>query len=627
MRKRLLLILACLAVAFTASACAAVDDKSPATVVINVNTPVAASDVTVTSSAGTVSADGYTFTVSLPDRRGDVITVSSYGFETVTLRVGAKDFDKSGSKTFDVDLSVKSGALLQLTVSGGVAATVTAGDYSAVKQGGKYTFSVPDRDSLDVEVTVAAEGYETFTRHIRADDLLSGYWFGEVRLVKSGYKLIKTKGYSEVAFTRDFKAVNGSYDSNYDYVCFEMKSDDILMLEKQDGTGFTLVRGADIGTYGSVYECQDFYNGEQYCLMVSNDGLEYNMVYADYGDGQLIDTSCHIEDGGYAIWLRGVCTLYLFQNVEYLDNVYYYDIRAYEIGSDVLFNSNEKVFLDDGSSDGEGRLIPAAAVYEDVPQIDKYVDSTGAEITENFASYMPIGNTRNELVTDGDDVRLETKTMYALKETYRFRFDRLMYNYPTDQSVFYEVSCYNVYDSLYIEVDEDAGTSEVVIHGCADSADAISFSIKTFDADYFMLNKENFCFDKSEMQYSDGAYRVENVSLHDYVSLYVDKDYFYSAVPQIIAEQYPAFTGDMNLYSISPSADGMQDAGNGNFYIPSAAAVTVTAVYEAYGETITRFTLTSEPVTAEELVRQLEMWEKYQSVTGIVWNISTSELR
>ena len=627
MRKRLLLILACLAVAFTASACAAVDDKSPATVVINVNTPAAASDVTVTSSAGTVSADGYTFTVSLPDRRGDVITVSSYGFETVTLRVDAKDFDKSGSKTFDVDLSVKSGALLQLTVSGGVAATVTAGDYSAVKQGSKYTISVPDRNALDVEVTVSAEGYETYTERVDTQDLFSGYWFREVRLVKLGYKLIRTSGYNNTAFTRDFKIVRGSYDSSYRYVNFEIDSDDVLMLEKQDGKGLTLVRGADIEAYGSVFEYAAFSDSGEYILNISNYGLDYSFFFADYGDGQLIDTSCHIEDGGYAIWLRGVCTLYLFQNVEYLDNVYYYDIRAYEIGSDVLFNSNEKVFLDDGSSDGEGRLIPAVAVYEDVPQIDKYVDSTGAEITENFASYMPIGNTRNELVTDGDDVRLETKTMYALKETYRFRFDRLMYNYPTDQSVFYEVSCYNVYDSLYIEVDEDAGTSEVVIHGCADSADAISFSIKTFDADYFMLNKENFCFDKSEMQYSDGAYRVENVSLHDYVSLYVDKDYFYSAVPQIIAEQYPAFTGDMNLYSISPSADGMQDAGNDNFYIPSAAAVTVTAVYEAYGETITRFTLTSEPVTAEELVRQLEMWEKYQSVTDIVWNISTSELR
>lgn len=673
MKKKLFLtVLLCALAAFTA-ACASIDDTSAATVRLTVETAAgtAAGSVTVVSSSGTVEGEGKVFTVSLPDRRGAVVTVSADGYETVTLRFDAADFAAADTIERTVTLADPAEAVLQLSVQNGVPATVTAHgadpdtEYTVVKSGSRHTVTVP-RAGLDVTVEVSADGYEPYTMRVTEADLKSGCWYGSVRLVREGYKLVETYGYYETAFTRDYTILSGSrgeYNGQNDDppVYFELPADSTVMLQKSRESGVTLVRTNDLLAYGTTYgRDTDVYTE---ALYISNKYYATKPInethwYCDTAGGLLEPVTAYqtwnasVEENVWYFPLPGACTLYaLTPCVIEIDEGYYetgYTVLAYSVSDTVLAESlRNPVYLDDGLRDLTPKLTPAEY---DVPVLQVCTDENGAALddtTSEFYEQYLFVRQEMRLVPHGEDgYALEYTDIYTERLTFRFTFDgyRPAQDYDAvtagEQDEYYSIGLYATGGST-LTYDESRDVTVLEFTGRFDDGTvyfqlyrfAMLYSEK-YGYDSVQVGEEPFCYAADELTREGSTYTYpRTITPHDYVCMdgpgqYYE--YFEEFLPGLIAEEYPALAdGQLWMINSAYAADGMMTADD-KWYFPADAMVTVTATYEGDKDDrgYTVVTAESAPVRAYDFVvafERLRFGYAEQEMPALDWTFSVSK--
>lgn len=646
MKKKLFLtVLLCALAAFTA-ACASIDDTSGATVRLTVET--AAGSVTVTSSSGTVEGEGKVFIVSLPDRRGAVVTVSADGYKTVTLRFDAADFTAADTIERTVTLADPDEAVLQLSVQNGVPATVTAHgadpdtEYTVVKSGSRHTVTVP-KTGLDVTVEVSADGYEPYTMRVTEADLKSGCWYGSVRLVRAGYKLVETYGYYETAFTRDYTILTGSRgeyigENIEPPVYFELPPDSVVTLRKSRDSGVTLVRANDLPAYGTTYgRDTDVYTA---ALHISNQYYAAEPVYRTHWycdtDGGLLEPvtmyqtwNASVEESVWCFPLPGACTLYaLTPCVIEIDEGYRetgYTVLAYSVTDTVLAESlRNPVYLDDGLRDLTPKLTPAEY---DVPVLQVCTDENGAALddtTSEFYEQYLFVRQEMRLVPHGEDgYALEYTDIYTERLTFRFTFDGYRPTYDYDaaagtQDEYYRIELFS-YGEYTLTYDESRDVTALEFTGRFDDG-TVYFQLYRFAMlytdeygyDSVQVGEEPFCYAADELTREGNTYTYpRTITPHDYVNLYgygQYYNYFEEFLPGLIAEEYPDFAdGQLWMENCTYAADGMMTA-DGMWYFPADAMVTVTATYEGYKDErgYTVVTAESAPVRAYDFVVAFE---------------------
>lgn len=646
MKKKLFLtVLLCALAAFTA-ACASIDDTSGATVRLTVDT--AAGSVTVTSSSGTVEGEGKVFTVSLPDRRGAVVTVSADGYKTVTLRFDAADFTAADTIERTVTLADPDEAVLQLSVQNGVPATVTAHgadpdtEYTVVKSGSRHTVTVP-KTGLDVTVEVSADGYEPYTMRVTEADLKSGCWYGSVRLVRAGYKLVETYGYYETAFTRDYTILTGSRgeyigENIEPPVYFELPADSTVILQKSRESGVTLVRTNDLPAYGTTYGRDT--NVYTAALHISNQYYAAEPVYATHWycdtDGGLLEPvtmyqtwNASVEESVWCFSLPGACTLYaLTPCIIEIDEGYRetgYTVLAYSVTDTVLAESlRNPVYLDDGLRDLTPKLTPAEY---DVPVLHGCTDENGTALddttSEFYEQYLFVRQEMRFVPHGEDGYALEYTDIYTERLTFRFTFDgyRPTYDYDAaagEQDEYYRIELFSSGDYT-LTYDESRDVTVLEFTGRFDDG-TVYFQLYRFAMlytdeygyDSVQVGEEPFCYAADELTREGNTYTYpRTITPHDYVNMYgygQYYNYFEEFLPGLIAEEYPDFAdGQLWMENCTYAADGMMTA-DGMWYFPADAMVTVTATYEGYKDEngYTVVTAESAPVRAYDFVVAFE---------------------
>lgn len=638
MKKRIFTAVFILLVTAFAAACgASVDDTSPATVRLTVDTP--ADSVTVVSSSGTVEGEGKVFTVRLPDRRGAVVTVSADGYETVTLRFDAADFAAGDTIERTVALAAPNKAVLQVSVANGVPATVTArggsdAEYTAVKSGSRYTVTVPGRAGLNAEITVSADGYEPYTMRVTEADLKSGCWYGSVRLVRAGYKLVETYGYYDTAFTRDYTILSGSRgeyigENTEPPVYFELPENSAVILRKSSESGVTLVRAEKLPAYGTTYRCGEFEYA--YALRVA----------AAYFDGEPLDdtawtnTAWYYTDG--AAVEKAVLTRYSYGEVVFhlpgagtLYTVNYWTdtatVRAFTVTEDMLAASlTTPVVLSDGS-EPSGAIVMAR--YDDVPVVSRFVDTAGLPVdntAEDFSDrYASLGATVHIHTDDAGGLTVEHRQVYTEWRTFRFTLDgyRPAYDYDAAaagvQDEYYHIGLYSS-GNYTLTYDESRNVTVLEIKSLfADGTIGFklfrSALVPGIGGGYqsIEVGSELFCYAEDELTAAGDTYTYPGtIDPHDYVYIYgygQYDEYFYEFVPWLIAEEHPDLADDRwRIENCTYAADGVMTADD-RWYFPAEAMVTVKATYEGdrdeNGYTIV--TAESAPVRAYDFVVAFE---------------------
>lgn len=655
MKKKLFLtVLLCALAAFTA-ACASIDDTSAATVRLTVETAAgtAAGSVTVVSSSGTVEGEGKVFTVSLPDRRGAVVTVSADGYETVTLRFDAADFAAADTIERTVTLADPAEAVLQLSVQNGVPATVTAHgadpdtEYTAVKSGSRHTVTVP-RAGLDVTVEVSADGYEPYTMRVTEADLKSGCWYGSVRLVRAGYKLVETYGYYETAFTRDYTILSGSRgeyigENIEPPVYFELPADSTVMLQKSSERGVTLVRTKGLTAYGTTYRSGTVYDSVE-TLLVSNetfDGISlYDTDWYFASDGGALEQvspfpAAYEADDSYlrdcwAFELPGAGTLYAMKfysgETETGEWLQMCAVRAYAVTADILSASRyDPVYLNESGDGGtDGALIPETR--DDAPVVYMYVDTAGRPVdtaAEDFGDRYKQSKEELYVRIDGEEGWIvERRYIYTETITLRFTLDGYRPGYDYDavtagtQDEYYWVDLYSSGNyTLTYDESRDVTVLEIKSYftdGTIGFRLTRSVLVPGIGGGYepIEIGRELFCYAEDELTREGSTYTYpRTIAPHDYVrmdgSYY---EYFNEYVPGLIAEEYPDLAdGQLWMENCTFVCDGMMTA-DGMWYFPADAMVTVTATYEGDKDErgYTVVTAESAPVRAYDFVVAFE---------------------
>ena len=180
--------------------CDYVDLKSGATVFLTVETTVA--EYSVDSSYGEVSGSSGNFTISVPDKRDFLISVSAEGYATASLPVTVADL-KSGSyeKTLHFGDALKKELSVEFSgVKSGC--KLIAGEKEFTGKGSKVTAEFT-REELARGITATAEGAEPKKITFTQAQLESSYLSASVRLVEEGYKLITVKNADSQTFALD----------------------------------------------------------------------------------------------------------------------------------------------------------------------------------------------------------------------------------------------------------------------------------------------------------------------------------------------------------------------------------------------------------------------------------------
>lgn len=650
MKKRIFTAVFILLVTALAAACgASVDDTSPATVRLTVDTP--AESVTVVSSSGTVEGEGKVFTVSLPDRRGAVVTVSADGYETVTLRFDAADFAAGDAIERTVALAAPNTAVLQVSVANGVPATVTARgsdtEYTAVKSGSRYTVTVPGRAGLNAEITVSADGYEPYTLRVTEADLKSGVWYGSVRLVRAGYKLVETYGYYDTAFTRDYTILSGTRgeyigENIEPPVYFELPENGTVILRKSSESGVTLVRAAELPAYGTTYRCGTVRgSGETlYVLNETFDGesLYYTNWYFSADGGSLENVTpyetVYGEESFRRCWafdLPGDGTLYTLEyySEEVAEGQWEMRcaVRAYAVTADRLSASRrDPVYLDESVDGGtDGAVTPK--VRDDAPVLDIFIDTDGRPVdntAEDFDDRYKKVKEELYVHTDAADMMtVERRYIYTETITFRFTLDgyRPGQDYDAvaagEQDEYYHIGLYSS-GSYTLTYDESRVTvleiESLFTDGTIGFTLFRSALVPGIGGGYqsIEVGSEMFCYAEDELTAAGDTYTYpDTIDLHDYVHMedygqYYD--YFYEFVPGLIAGEYPDLADDAwRIEDCMFAADGAMTV-NLEWYFPAEAMVTVKVTYEGdKGESgYTIVTAESAPVRAYDFVVAFE---------------------
>lgn len=651
MKKRIFTAVFILLVTALAAACgASVDDTSPATVRLTVDTP--AESVTVVSSSGTVEGEGKVFTVSLPDRRGAVVTVSADGYETVTLRFDAADFAAGDTIERTVALAAPNTAVLQVSVANGVPATVTArgasdAEYTAVKSGSRYTVTVPGRAGLDAEITVSADGYEPYTLRVTEADLKSGVWYGSVRLVRAGHKLVETYGYYDTAFTRDYTILSGTrgeYTGDAEPpVYFELPENGTVILRKSSESGVTLVRAEKLPAYGTTYRCGTVRgSGETlYVLNETFDGesLYYTNWYFSADGGSLENVTpyetVYGEESFRRCWafdLPGDGTLYTLEyySEEVAEGQWEMRcaVRAYAVTADRLSASRyDPVYLDESVDGGtDGAVTPK--VRDDAPVLDIFIDTDGRPVdntAEDFDDRYKKVKEELYVHTDAADMMtVERRYIYTETITFRFTLDgyRPGQDYDAaaagEQDEYYHIGLYSS-GNYALTYDESRDVTVLEIKSLfADGTIGFtlfrSAMVPGIGGGYqsIEVGSEMFCYAEDELTAAGDTYTYpDTIDLHDYVHMedygqYYD--YFYEFVPGLIAGEYPDLADDAwRIEDCTFAADGAMTV-NLEWYFPADAMVTVKVTYEGdKGESgYTIVTAESAPVRAYDFVVAFE---------------------
>ena len=180
--------------------CDYVDLKSGASVSLTVETVVA--QYSVDSSYGEVSGGNGSYTISVPDKRDFLISVSAEGYTTATVPVTVADL-ASGSCEKTVHFGDALNKELTVDFSGVTdGCKILAGEKEFTGKGSKVTAELT-REELERGITATAEGAEpkkiTFTK----SQLDSSYLSASVRLVETGNKLVTVHNADTMTFALD----------------------------------------------------------------------------------------------------------------------------------------------------------------------------------------------------------------------------------------------------------------------------------------------------------------------------------------------------------------------------------------------------------------------------------------
>lgn len=587
MKKKFICAAVLVALMVTAVACSRVDTAAAATVVLQVDSPALAETISVTASKGTVTASDKTFTVALPDRRGAVVTVSADGFKTVTLRFGASDFKESATVTRTVELKTGETSIVQIGVSGVSGASVTAGDCPVTKHGSTFTI---EASAEAFPLDVAVSGTDCETRHItvRADMVKSGYYSRTVRLAGAGKRLIETIGYDGSAFTRDFKPITATRESNggeeNEVLYFEISADDVLLLTGRDDD-IVAVDGAKIPVYGQRYVAKHVsastapaLTAKLYCADEQNNypWEFYVKVGDDYVElGRSEEYDYKTGKYRYYLTLPGACEVYCYAygNEDYRRYIY-----AYEITEEILTQSVASPVLLLAQYDRPDSLPCASKVEMGAERRAIYIYN-GTEYELFYIEGMPDSAFDN--YSDAEQ-SLENQYLQSLwKRVFRGTyFEYQNYYNPITRLTFRvkgdvsgeDFSVYPTNSGDLIDTVYNAAMDETTLKfkGAVDESNGFGFRITRFkhydtaqDTNSVELNSEMYYYYLSEMTATTDGYSLGELKYHDYVRLsnWISNDLFDlsfvdSYRPEGIEGIDSNFYGDVTLVMEGALSDG-----------------------------------------------------------------------